>query len=61
MVYRVRYSLAGMDRQDTETVEAHSPSEAMIKFNLEHNQGRSPSLRTITSVYAEENLLEING
>ena len=50
--------LAGVDRQDTETVEAHSPSEAMIKFDLEHSQGSYPSLHTITSVCVEEALIE---
>lgn len=58
MVYRIRYELVGMDRQDTKTIEANSPSEAMIKFDLEYNQGHSPSLHTITSVCAEETLLE---
>ena len=58
MVFRVRYMLTGADRQETETVEAHSPSEAMIKFDLEHSQGSCPSAHTITSVCAEETVLD---
>ena len=59
MVYRIRYiKHKGQDREGTETVEANSPHEAMVKFNLLRDRGPfHPSEDTVTSVCPEEPIL----
>jgi hypothetical protein len=59
MVYRIRYVEPRKGRPATETVEANSPAEAMVKFNVMHGVRAQPSRQDwITSVCAEE---EISG
>ncbi|MBN1942703.1 MAG: hypothetical protein JW849_05345 [Phycisphaerae bacterium] len=55
MVYRIRYVEPQKGRPATEMIEANSPAEAMVKFNVRHGAVASPSRRGwITSVTAEE-------
>ncbi len=59
MVYRIRYiKHKGQGREGTETVEANSPYEAMVKFNLRRDRGLfCPPEDTVTSVCPEEPIL----
>jgi hypothetical protein len=55
MVYRIRYVEPKKGRPATETIEANSPAEAMVKFNVMHGVGaRTSKPGLITSVCAEE-------
>ena len=55
MVYRIRYVEPKEGRQATETIEANSPAEAMVKFNVKHRASQKASGQDmITSVCAEE-------
>ena len=49
MTYLVRYTEGG-SRLRTESVEANSPSEAMIKFRAVHPDFTSGSQEVVTSV-----------
>ncbi len=59
MVYRIRYiKHKEQGREGTETVEANSPHEAMVKFNLRRDRGSyCPQEDTVTSVCPEEPIL----
>ena len=52
MTYLVRYTEGG-SRHRTESVEANSPSEAMIKFRAVHPGFISGSQQVVTSVSPE--------
>lgn len=55
MVYRIRYVESQEGRPATETIEANSPAEAIVKFNVRHGVGKPASRQdVITSVCAEE-------
>jgi hypothetical protein len=55
MVYRIRYQQPGRGEQATETVEANSPAEAIVKFNVTRARtARLAEENLITSVCAEE-------
>ncbi|MBN1554274.1 MAG: hypothetical protein JXA11_05980 [Phycisphaerae bacterium] len=58
MVFRIRYVEPEKGRPATETIEANSPAEAMVKFNVRHGAGRGLSRQDcITSVTPVEELL----
>ncbi len=55
MVYRIRYVEPKKGQPATETIEANSPAEAMVKFNVMHGSGARTSRKDwIVSVSAEE-------
>lgn len=56
MVYRIRYVEPREGRSATETIEANSPAEAMVKFNVRHGGAAAGNLRRdwIVSVTPEE-------
>lgn len=56
MVYRIRHHGATQSKTQETVIEAHSPAEAMVKFQA--TQGGDASRReVVTSVCAEESSL----
>jgi hypothetical protein len=56
MVYRIRHHRAESAEERVSVVEAHTPTEAMVKFNTAHN-GDGVQREVVTSVCAEESSL----
>ncbi len=57
MIYRIRHHRAANEAEPQETaIEAHSPTEAMVKFQATHH-GDGPRREIVTSVCAEESSL----
>ncbi len=58
MVYRIRYVEPEGHTQTSETIEAHSPAEAMVKFSVTHrNDPEDRRPKCITSVSIEESAI----
>jgi len=58
MIFRIRFIEAGQNRQLTDTVEANSPGEAIVIFQMTRSRNSShPSPDIITSVSLEESLV----
>lgn len=57
MVYRIRYIQSGLCQQAIETIEANSPTEAMVKFRVSRSEVPSNSEDIVCSVTAEDDEL----